>query len=541
MYHDKYNDCITKLIAVERLCSTSFTETDVLGVFIKYLLIMCYFRCQDYDRCIRNIEAFTKRAASLYKKRKLKRETGNLLLQIHKVWADVTMMKGKVNLAAKLYQELIELYSIWKSCSYRIPVDYCIDYQEYELSDDQILEAKSNCGEALMNIGETLLAIQKLEDAKKHFLQWLIVSNELVYINILNQLANWYIKINKKNKALENFEASRKCIEATKDDLQISSLILAKVHSNIASIYLDKGLTLEAIKLYQNSLKMKRQKLPEHHEEIEIAYWNLADAYSKANEFVEAYDCYDHAYEISKHVHGKQHKITAKYILNCGRMKIKSEEFEDSIKLYEYASKLYQYIEGGLGKQGKVIYLKLIEIYFKSRDDSKADTHVSELLESLESSKNSEEKYTIFNNLANIQKKYGEHKLSIELYKRALQTVKHVHRNNYMYLKQTCRILINLAEVYVDMENYQNSVKYYEHALNVMNNTSPMANPESAKLQIKLANSQIKWNLKSEALRNYEQSLDILDNIPTRSDLKLEATRRNAKKELKILRTYFLI
>jgi tetratricopeptide (TPR) repeat protein len=191
-------------------------------------------------------------------------------------------------------------------------------------------------------------------------------------------------------------------------------------------------------------------------------------------------------------VHGKQHKITAKYILNCGRMKIKSEEFEDSIKLYEYASKLYQYIEGGLGKQGKVIYLKLIEIYFKSRDDSKADTHVSELLESLESSKNSEEKYTIFNNLANIQKKYGEHKLSIELYKRALQTVKHVHRNNYMYLKQTCRILINLAEVYVDMENYQNSVKYYEHALNVMNNTSPMANPESAKLQIKLANSQIK-------------------------------------------------
>jgi hypothetical protein len=47
---------------------------------------------------------------------------------------------------------------------------------------------------------------------------------------------------------------------------------LAKVHSNIASIYLDKGLTLEAIKLYQNSLKMKRQKLPEHHEEIEIAY-----------------------------------------------------------------------------------------------------------------------------------------------------------------------------------------------------------------------------------------------------------------------------
>lgn len=171
-------------------------------------------------------------------------------------------------------------------------------------------------------------------------------------------------------------------------------------------------------------------------------------------------------------------------------MKVKSEEFEDSIKLYEYAAKLYQFIEGGLGKQGKVIYLKLIEIYFKLRNDTKADTHVTELLESLENAKNTEEKYTILNDLANVQKKYGQHKLAIELYKRALQTVKQVHRNNYMYLKQTCRILMNLAEVCADMENYPNSVKYYEHALNVMNNTYPMANLESARLQIKLANSQ---------------------------------------------------
>jgi tetratricopeptide (TPR) repeat protein len=107
----------------------------------------------------------------LYKKRKLKRETGNLLLQIHKIWADVTMMKGKTNKAAKLYQELIELYSIWKSCSYRTPVDYCVDYQEYEFTDDHILEVKSNCGEALMSIGEIILAIEKLEDAKRHFQQ----------------------------------------------------------------------------------------------------------------------------------------------------------------------------------------------------------------------------------------------------------------------------------------------------------------------------------------------------------------------------------
>ena len=173
-------------------------------------------------------------------------------------------------------------------------------------------------------------------------------------------------------------------------------------------------------------------------------------------------------------------------------MKVKTEEYEDAIKLYEYAGKLYQFIEKGLGKQGKIICLKLIEIYCLIRNDTKTETHTAELLDTLESSKNTEEKYTLYNDLANVQKKNGQHKLAIELYKRALQTVKAVHRTNYMYLKQTCRILINLADAYSEMENYQNTVKYLDHALNVMNNTHPMANTEAAKVQLKLADAQRK-------------------------------------------------
>lgn len=173
-------------------------------------------------------------------------------------------------------------------------------------------------------------------------------------------------------------------------------------------------------------------------------------------------------------------------------MKVKLDEFEDAIKLYEYGAKLYQFVEKGLGKQGKLIYLKMIEIYCDLRNDSKADVVITELLEALETSKNTEDKYTFYNDLGNIQKKHGQQKLAIELYKKALQTVKAVHRNDYMYLKQTSRILINLADAYVQLSSHQNAVKYYEHALSVMANAYPMANQEPAKVQIKLAEAQSK-------------------------------------------------
>lgn len=134
-------------------------------------MIFCYYKCQDLDRCVRQIETFTKRTVELYKKRKLKRETGNFLLHIHKIWADIHMAKQNYVKASSLYQELIDLYTLWKSCSYRTVEENCIDYQEYEFTEDHILEAKSSSGEALMNSGETILAIDRFEDAKRQYQQ----------------------------------------------------------------------------------------------------------------------------------------------------------------------------------------------------------------------------------------------------------------------------------------------------------------------------------------------------------------------------------
>ncbi len=363
--NQNFNNWIDKLLIADKLCLTAYEENDVISIFIKFLLIQWYNKCRDFDRCIRNIERLSKRIFCLYKKRKLKRETANLLLHIHKIWGDIHMMKERHQKAVEIYTELVDLYSIWKSCSYRSTVEYWIDYQEYEFADDHILEAKSSLGEALMSIGETVQAIERFEEAKRQFQKCLIFSNELIYINIWNQLANCYIKIDKKEKALENFEASRKMLEDSKEDLPVDTLILAKIKSNIASIYFDtKDKLLEAIKLYQDSLMLKRQKLPEYHEEIEMAYANLADSYYKVGEFTEAYDCYDHAYEISKNVYGKNHKTTAKHILNWAKMKNNTKEYDDAIKLYEYGSRLFQNIEKGIGTQGKSILLKIIEINY---------------------------------------------------------------------------------------------------------------------------------------------------------------------------------
>lgn len=72
-------------------------------------------------------------------------------MHIHKIWGDIQIMKGRHKKAVEIYTELVDLYTIWKSCSYRSTVEYCIDYREYEFTDDHVLEAKSSLGEALMS------------------------------------------------------------------------------------------------------------------------------------------------------------------------------------------------------------------------------------------------------------------------------------------------------------------------------------------------------------------------------------------------------
>lgn len=175
---------------VDKLALTNFDEIDVVCIYVKYLLIKCHFELRDYDRCVRLIELLSKRVFSLYKKRRLKRETANLLLQVHKIWGDIHMAKSRFQKASEVYQEVIDLYAIWRSCQYRITNDVCVDFQDHEFTDDAILEVKSSCGEALMGLGETLPAIDRFEEAKKQFQKCLVFSNEIVYINICNQLAN---------------------------------------------------------------------------------------------------------------------------------------------------------------------------------------------------------------------------------------------------------------------------------------------------------------------------------------------------------------
>lgn len=110
-----FNTCLNKLITIDKLVSTEYAETDILSLYVKYLVIRCHFELKDYDRCTRHIELLSKRAFQLYHKRRLKRESANILLHIHKILGDTHMAKQKWKKAAEVYTELIQLYSLWKS------------------------------------------------------------------------------------------------------------------------------------------------------------------------------------------------------------------------------------------------------------------------------------------------------------------------------------------------------------------------------------------------------------------------------------------
>ena len=80
-------------------------------------------------------------------------------------------------------------------------------------------------------------------------------------------------------------------------------------------------------------------------------------------------------------------------------------------------------------------------------------------------------------------RKYNLLDNSIAVYKKALSTLKQVHKTNYLQQPETIMVLTNIATAEYLKGNHKESIRYYEHALSVAQRTSQL---ESAKVHLAL-------------------------------------------------------
>lgn len=75
-------------------------------------------------------------------------------------------------------------------------------------------------------------------------------------------------------------------------------------------------------------------------------------------------------------------------------------------------------------------------------------------------------------------RKHDNLNVAIQLYKKALLSIKQRFKNSYLSNRDTSKILINIASTEFMRDNLPEALRYYEHALNVVKNCTEIVLPD---------------------------------------------------------------
>ena len=74
--------------------------------------------------------------------------------------------------------------------------------------------------------------------------------------------------------------------------------------------------------------------------------------------------------------------------------------------------------------------------------------------------------------LGNTLRKHNQLELAVQLYKKSLLSLKQRFKNTYLQQRDTSRMIINIASTEFMRNNISEALRYYEHAIVVLNQTS---------------------------------------------------------------------
>ena len=152
--------------------------------------------------------------------------------------------------------------------------------------------------------------------------------------------------------------------------------------------------------------------------------------------------------------------------------KIKLGKVQDAVNDYEYGCMILTKLENSpkqkdkqkIGGKIEKTYMQLIDLYLQLNKQR----HFQQVLTTLEQRLAGEYSYRMMNELANLLRKYQSYDLSQVYYKKALLCMKRKHKNLYLENWETGKILINIATVFYLQKNFPESIKYHNHAIEVL-------------------------------------------------------------------------
>jgi tetratricopeptide (TPR) repeat protein len=240
---------------------------------------------------------------------------------------------------------------------------------------------------------------------------------------VCNQLGPLMMQKGNFNQALRLFQTSLSLREKRKeqDGSECNPLQIASVMQNIGIVLQNMDELEESLNYLKKALILREKKIGLYNSDTSDSYNSIGDVYFALEDHEEALEMYNMALNIERKIHGVNHSRTATAFLNVGKVMNAIDRTDEALANLQQSLTIRQEIFG-------------------------EDTlNVA----------------TAYECLAAALSRIGDHDEALLKYKKALA----IHENLHSEGEQIANVCNNIAMTYCDKEDYNQSLLYFERAI----------------------------------------------------------------------------
>ncbi len=286
----------------------------------------------------------------------------------------------------------------------------------------------------------------------------------------------------------------------------------ASLLSTLGETYLGLGLGREAVPLFEQSHRLRQEKLGERHADTIKAMHNLAAAYSMAGRIEDAFEMGKRSLEIKRDLLGERHPDTLNSMNNLAGDYVDLGRFADAIKLHEKTLKIKREVLGERDPDTLISMHNLAVAYHRAGRSTEALKLLKETYEISREVLGERDLDTInsMGMLGMVYRSVGQPMKAAEINEQALKLTREVLGEQHSV---TLTEESNLAEVYKSLGRYEDALAIHEKVLKLRREMHGERHPETVASMLNLTGTYIKLHRHEEALKLGKQTLTMCHKV----------------------------
>ncbi len=284
------------------------------------------------------------------------------------------------------------------------------------------------------------------------------------------------------------------------------------LYNNIALVYQGIGKYKEAIKQYQNIIKIEEETYGEDFLDTAVTYSNLGISYCDIGEFDKSLECYEKALKIYENNPSQNVLDAALAYNNIGLLFYNKGEYPKALEYYQKATGIYEKENIYEHPSVALTYNNIGMLYSAIADYEKAIEYSKKALEIQKKVFGDEHPDTAksYNNIGLIYYCTGKYEEAFEYYEKALDIqIKILGETHAM----TATFYNNLGLAVSKLGDDEKAIEYYKKSVDIYEKTVGHNHPETVKAYNNMGLSYSYIFKEDEAIKYFEIALAIQEDV----------------------------